>query len=1098
LGVDTDVANRKCHVHNSKGCVLFADIADFMKTTELVSSVGYKGTSWLAQKLNVCFSKLITIIHAYGGDVFKFCGDGLIVFWPANCDENEVISTATAMQNAVKCALEMQKIDTSPFVFKIGIGEGLFKVLHVGAEIVSEGNNNLSRRDYIALGDAINKAFEAEKLANAKQIIVSKDGASIAQLDCNTELIPTIDNKFVQIKAVNMSVQNNHHADSDNNSIDFHVCEIASPRMAEALQSFVPVQARREKKRDMDSLLLHNKSLLRNQTVNNSRYYKDWISELRQITCTFVSLGFQNELSVEKLDECFGVVQKTVVAQGGVVNKLCFDEKGISVLAAFGLPMTLQENAASRAMFACLQMINDVKSKKESDTSISIGVTTGVAYCGIIGDINSRKEYTILGDCVNVASRLMQVAKYKVNIFQILADKNTFELARKDVLFGIENEVKIKGKSEPVLVYAPADVDKLKKTMRYSFLKSCEYDEHEETKSNNGDGKSIDRQDTQWCWEMQLARYVYSRKEKIIHGKKKGEIPWRVAGKSIQDTPEGTAVKIRKMLENKCKQFVLIQGEKGGGKTHLVQHVYKEICDNTAIGSMAVLAIGNPFEIVNSNVHKPFRIMVDLINQVLETYHDRTNETCVHIGVEGITCRCNNTINIEVMLHKLLQRSKSSLGTHAWVLNELFDVNFRIPHGKNLVNSDSNNLMQRARLALLADLFVGINDLVSFQITCIIDDASYMDYLSWMVLLSLQGLENVSIVLSTRNLLHPLFLEKSTIDERVLEAFTDLKEMSSSWIYELKPLNRDEVSMISRSYLKVLNVGEDLVDFLDISCNGNPLFVREVLHHMVKQKVVNIDSDHKTPGLMHKKESFLLGSGKQELFNVHVDANSPKTPLKRGCRRKNGSSDSSTNGNFSMNSSQKRRLRRKSESSSSLDVSNISNKARFSRYSRFLSHISLGALNYQNPVNSCIPVSLVHLIGSYMDNKINDNMALMLKVAAVAADSGTIEKQICELAYPYKESMIFKELNIEGIIIPDQKEASYLFGSNVLKSYIASTITADQKQAIQRRLHIIRLFHMNGETGTGIRKGPVGARKSKQKKKTKLWRKTVKHVLSLS
>ena len=40
----------------------------------------------------------------------------------------------------------------------------------------------------------------------------------------------------------------------------------------------------------------------------------------------------------------------------------------------------------------------------------SIGISSGIAFCGVVGTSGSRREYSILGDCVNLSARLMQMA----------------------------------------------------------------------------------------------------------------------------------------------------------------------------------------------------------------------------------------------------------------------------------------------------------------------------------------------------------------------------------------------------------------------------------------------------------------------------------------------------------------------------------------------------------------------------------------------------------------------------------------------------------------------------------------------------------------
>jgi hypothetical protein len=77
----------------------------------------------------------------------------------------------------------------------------------------------------------------------------------------------------------------------------------------------------------------------------------------------------------------------------------------------------------------------------------AIGVTTGRAFCGSVGN-NTRREYTMIGDIVNVAARLMQAAPEAV-----LCDPATFRAAQAHITFEALPPLVLKGKAEPLPVY---------------------------------------------------------------------------------------------------------------------------------------------------------------------------------------------------------------------------------------------------------------------------------------------------------------------------------------------------------------------------------------------------------------------------------------------------------------------------------------------------------------------------------------------------------------------------------------------------------------------------------------------------------------------
>ncbi|MDF2760733.1 MAG: hypothetical protein K0S99_3368, partial [Thermomicrobiales bacterium] len=97
-------------------------------------------------------------------------------------------------------------------------------------------------------------------------------------------------------------------------------------------------------------------------------------------------------------------------AQGGVVDKFVGD----GALVVFGVPEPEPDDAARALAFASdlLVRIDRWNRKRgfEPPVRIGIGLHTGEVYCGIVGD-ESRIEFTVLGDAVNVASRMEDATK---------------------------------------------------------------------------------------------------------------------------------------------------------------------------------------------------------------------------------------------------------------------------------------------------------------------------------------------------------------------------------------------------------------------------------------------------------------------------------------------------------------------------------------------------------------------------------------------------------------------------------------------------------------------------------------------------------------
>merc|ERR1740121_427226 len=99
--------------------------------------------------------------------------------------------------------------------------------------------------------------------------------------------------------------------------------------------------------------------------------------------------------------ELMSSVQKQCHQHEGTLNKFVINNKEMLFLLVFGLPPLVHQDDPTRAVLACFDMS---KVFKKLELVGKFGVTTGRSYCGVVGS-NERMEYTVLGDCVNVASK---------------------------------------------------------------------------------------------------------------------------------------------------------------------------------------------------------------------------------------------------------------------------------------------------------------------------------------------------------------------------------------------------------------------------------------------------------------------------------------------------------------------------------------------------------------------------------------------------------------------------------------------------------------------------------------------------------------------
>lgn len=186
--------------------------------------------------------------------------------------------------------------------------------------------------------------------------------------------------------------------------------------------------------------------------------------ELAEATILFADIrGFTSmterlgpEAVIALLNRYFEAMSTVITAHGGLVNKF----GGDSLLAVFGTPLNAAEDHAARAirsaqgMLAALETFNiDQRARNEPELRIGIGAATGAVVAGNVGSTD-RLEYTVIGDTVNLASRLEELTK-TLKIPVLLAESTAGGAPDTPPLIRIA-DVEIRGKTEPLKIYTLA------------------------------------------------------------------------------------------------------------------------------------------------------------------------------------------------------------------------------------------------------------------------------------------------------------------------------------------------------------------------------------------------------------------------------------------------------------------------------------------------------------------------------------------------------------------------------------------------------------------------------------------------------------------
>ena len=167
---------------------------------------------------------------------------------------------------------------------------------------------------------------------------------------------------------------------------------------------------------------------------------------------TSISENMDPEALMLQLSEYLGMLAETIRLNHGTVDKYLGD----GVMAFWGAPVSSEQHAihACHAALSCSKGIQEMNQswelKGKKPFWSRFGIHTGVTLVGNLGS-QSRMNYTVVGDSVNLASRLEGVNKiYKT---EIIVSSDTRDAAEKEFLFRPLGSVAVKGKQQEVEIY---------------------------------------------------------------------------------------------------------------------------------------------------------------------------------------------------------------------------------------------------------------------------------------------------------------------------------------------------------------------------------------------------------------------------------------------------------------------------------------------------------------------------------------------------------------------------------------------------------------------------------------------------------------------
>jgi class 3 adenylate cyclase/tetratricopeptide (TPR) repeat protein len=385
------------------GTCVFADIAGFTNLTERLGTRGKAGAEEMAELLNGAFDELLTAAYDFGANLIKWGGDAVLLLFDGPQHPERAARAAWGMQEAIR---RVGKLHTSCGVVRLGISIGV----HSGdVDFILAGSRH---RELIVTGPAATVTTRMEKVAQRGQIVLSPATAALLPRNC-----------------VGVA-----HGDG--------WLLVEAPHVE-------AVPNRKPKRAGVDlgpALSQHVREHLRGGDVEH---------EHRWITVGFLEFSGADELLAEHGTQALvdavtyvvDAVQEAADANDVTVLASDLAENGGKIIITSGAPRSAGDDE-TRVISTLRRVV-----RPGGRLTLRAGASTGSVFAGDYGPFY-RKTYSVAGDVVNLAARLMSRALPG----QVIATPEVLDRSRSAFETTPLPPMTVKGKSKPIDAVVVGDV----------------------------------------------------------------------------------------------------------------------------------------------------------------------------------------------------------------------------------------------------------------------------------------------------------------------------------------------------------------------------------------------------------------------------------------------------------------------------------------------------------------------------------------------------------------------------------------------------------------------------------------------------------------
>ncbi|XP_026743294.1 adenylate cyclase type 10-like [Trichoplusia ni] len=445
-------------IRNYETALMFCDVSGFTDLCEKYTSSGRGGPSRLTKVLNSYIGAMVQEILAHNGDVLKFAGDAFLSMWKKTARQ----SMQDVVHNAIDCGLIIQK-NYGTFKTDIGVVLKVKVAISAGLSQFSIiGDENIAQSSFVIVGQPVWDVKMAQYLTKSGDVLTSGSAWKyVNEAEYCTQ--PCGDGRHTKVLGVGASwkrVEKLKDNIGEELLLDSDTVGFSSKRNSKYPMEEIPAIDIHFKEYSLRPAVI---AAMRSswwpglcrfmvtpvlRAVENDEPM-DFLTEVRRVVVVFFNIITKTvtpDVLIDLVDRAYKHISCMTSKSGGLVNKVSMFDKDMMFLIVFGLRGLKHEDEAQHALLCAFELKENLAN--ENIISISVGITSGTTYCGVVGHV-LRREYTVIGPAVNKAARLMTTYVEKVT-----CDKETFLRSKLDQEYFKQLPAKpLKGIAKPGPVY---------------------------------------------------------------------------------------------------------------------------------------------------------------------------------------------------------------------------------------------------------------------------------------------------------------------------------------------------------------------------------------------------------------------------------------------------------------------------------------------------------------------------------------------------------------------------------------------------------------------------------------------------------------------